>query len=248
MKIYGLVGHPLSHSFSQKYFRDKFERLGLKDCDYKLFDLESIAEISALIAFKSDLEGFNVTIPYKETIIPYLSHLDKSAELVGAVNVVKRVNKDNWVGYNSDYYGFKESLEKWLPDMKFKALILGTGGASKAIRAVLKQLSIEYKLISRCEDKTDLTYNSLKTNELLIKEHQLIVNTTPLGMHPNVNQFPDIDYNQLTAQHFLYDLVYNPEETMFLKKGKKLGSQVKNGLEMLRLQAEKSWEIWNTSN
>ena len=245
MKIYGLVGHPLSHSFSQKYFSNKFEALGIKECRYELFDLKNIEEVRELKSSTADLVGFNVTIPYKEAIIPYLDRLDESAANVGAVNVVKRENENSWVGYNSDYYGFMTSLKNWLPNRNIKSLVLGTGGAAKAVIAVLKQLNIEYKLISRSENKTNFTYQSLN-GQHLIKDHLLIINTTPLGMHPNINICPDIDYMRLTTQHFLYDLVYNPEETLFLNKGKQQGSQIKNGLEMLTLQAEKSWKIWNT--
>lgn len=247
MKVYGLIGHPLSHSFSKKYFDDKFEKLGIKNCTYELFDLKTIEEINE-IKSNIDLHGFNVTIPYKEDIIPYMDDLDETAEMVGAVNVVRRVKGNQWVGYNSDYYGFKKSLEKWLPTQKVKALVLGTGGASKAVIAVLKNLNIEYSVVSRSHKKVALTYESLKSNKIIILEYKLIVNTTPLGMQPNIKLSPEIDYNLLSEQHFLYDLVYNPEETEFLKKGKAKGCKTKNGLEMLELQAEKSWEIWNTND
>ena len=247
MKIYGLVGHPLSHSFSKKYFNDKFATLGIENCTYELFDLQTIEEVDKLKAEKNNLFGFNVTIPYKEKVMPYLDYLDESAEMVGAVNVVKRVNDNKWTGYNSDYYGFKASLEKWLTCGKVKSLVLGTGGASKAVIAVLKKLDMEYNTVSRNRHAADFTYESLKGNNTLIAEHKLIINTTPLGMHPDLNTFPDIDYPLLFEQHFLYDLVYNPRETKFLNKGKAQGCQIKNGLEMLELQAKKSWEIWNNS-
>ncbi len=248
MKVYGLVGHPLSHSFSQKYFNDKFEKLGVKDSRYDLFDLQSIEEVEDLKSSQQDLLGFNVTIPYKEAIIPYLDDLDESAQIVGAVNVVKRMSDNQWKGYNSDYYGFKKSLESWLPQQEVKSLILGTGGASKAILAVLKALNIEYKTVSRSENKADYTYMSLKADHNIVKQHQLIINTTPLGMYPDIDASPDIDYSSLSSQHYLYDLVYNPKETLFMSRGKEQGSQIKNGLEMLELQAEKSWEIWNTAD
>ncbi len=245
MKVYGLVGHPLSHSFSQKYFNDKFEKLAIKDSRYDLFDLQSIEEVEDLKSSQPDLVGFNVTIPYKEAIIPHLDDLDESAEIVGAVNVVKRMDDNQWKGYNSDYFGFEKSLEDWLPQQGIKSLVLGTGGASKAVVAVLKHLNIEYKTVSRNEGKADYTYISLKADHQMVKQYKLIINTTPLGMHPNIDISPDIDYSSLSPQHYLYDLVYNPKQTLFMSKGKEQGSQTKNGLEMLELQAEKSWEIWN---
>jgi shikimate dehydrogenase len=246
MKTYGLIGHPLSHSFSQKYFTEKFLDLGIRDCQYELFDLNSIEEFESLISSNKGLAGLNVTIPYKEAIMPFLDGLDVSATQVGAVNVLKNVN-GAWVGYNSDYYGFKQSLQKWLPNTAIKALVLGTGGASKAILAVLRQLNIPHKLVSRSERKSELTYERLHAAPELMSAYRLIINTTPVGMYPNAEASPDLDYSQLTGQHFLYDLVYNPEETAFMMQGEKRGSQTKNGLEMLELQAEKSWEIWNTN-
>jgi len=245
MKVFGLIGHPLTHSFSQKYFKEKFEDLGIADCRYELYDLDNIEEFDTLKSSVEGLKGLNVTIPYKEEIIPYLDRLDVSAEQVGAVNVLKNIN-GKWVGYNSDYYGFKQSLEEWLTNTDIKALVLGTGGASKAILAALRQLKIAYKLVSRSEDKSDFTYKRLHADSNLIRAYKLIINTTPVGMYPNIDASPDLDYSQLTPEHFLYDLVYNPEETVFMIRGKKQGSQIKNGLEMLELQAEKSWEIWNT--
>lgn len=247
MKVYGLIGHPLSHSFSKRYFSDKFENLGISNCGYELFDLKNIEEVNKL---KSNIElhGFNVTTPYKEDVIPHMDDLDESAKMVGAVNVVRRVNGNQWVGYNSDYYGFKVSLEKWMPIQMVKALVLGTGGASKAVIAALKNLDIEYGVVSRSAKNADFTYEKLRENKSIIPEYKLIINTTPLGMHPNIRSSPDIDYNLLSEQHFLYDLVYNPEETEFLKKGRVKGCKTKNGLEMLELQAEKSWEIWNTTD
>lgn len=246
MNIYGLVGHPLSHSFSKKYFDKKFADLEITDCRYELFDLDNIEEIESLKFSIGGLKGLNITIPYKEEIIPYLDKLDISARQVGAVNVLKKTNGE-WVGYNSDYYGFKQSLEKWLPSTDIKALVLGTGGASKAILAVLRQLKITHKLISRSEGKSDLTYDRLQADSKLLRDYKLIINTTPVGMYPNIEVSPDLDYSQLTPEHFLYDLVYNPDETAFMTQGKVQGCQTKNGLEMLQLQAEKSWEIWNSN-
>lgn len=241
-KIYGLLGRKLTHSFSKSYFTEKFEKENITNHEYRLFEIENITEISSVLNIKG-LCGFNITIPYKQDIIPYLNELDVSASKVGAVNVVK-VTNDGLVGYNSDYYGFLTSLQKWIgPTENIKALVLGNGGAAKAVIASLETLNIDYKLVSRRENPTTFTYQEV-TSKSLIRDHKLIVNTTPLGMYPNSKSYPAIDYNQLTAHHFLYDLVYNPETTQFLSKGLAVNAKAKNGLEMLHLQAEKSWEIW----
>lgn len=243
MRQYGLIGKKLSHSFSKNFFTEKFTKEGLSDCQYGLFELSEIEEVTKLIS-NPDLRGFNITIPYKQAIMPYLDQLDRSADKVGAVNVVK-VEHDKLIGYNSDYFGFKQSLEEWLPeDYNLKALVLGTGGASKAIMASLKDLNIDFKSVSRKAKGDILSYDQLTPHYL--REYKLIVNTTPLGMSPSTDTAPDIDYNSLGAEHYLYDLVYNPELTKFLSLGKAKGSKIKNGLEMLHLQAEKSWEIWNS--
>ncbi|TRX48199.1 shikimate dehydrogenase [Fulvivirga sp. M361] len=242
MPIYGLIGKKLSHSFSKKFFTEKFQKEGLQDYRYELFELSEIGEVDELLK-KGQLKGFNITIPYKKEIIPYLSHLDSSAKKVGAVNVVKIV-EGQMHGYNSDYYGFKTSLENWLPaGQSFKALVLGTGGASKAVIATLNDMNICHTMVSRKKQAHTVTYDEL--TEDLIKNHRLIINTTPLGMSPDVESCPAIKYAALDTNHFLYDLVYNPTTTTFLDKGKKKGAFVKNGLEMLHLQADKSWEIWN---
>jgi shikimate dehydrogenase len=246
-RIFGLIGHPLSHSFSKIYFSEKFEKLGTPNCTYDLFDLQQIEDVLKLKK-NERLEGFNVTIPYKEAIIPFLDSLDESADTVGAVNVVKCLSSGLWVGYNSDYYGFKHSLITWLPDEKLKALVLGTGGASKAVIAVLKSLEIDYKLVSRNHSNSAISYNELKLDKEILGEHKLIVNATPLGMAPQLTSSPDLQYEVLTKSHYLYDLIYNPSITTFLNRGLKEGTKVKNGLEMLELQAEKSWDIWNSSN
>jgi len=242
MISYGLIGYPLSHSFSKKYFEDKFRKEAIQDKVYQQFELPQIEDVAELMS-NDELQGFNVTSPYKEDILSYVQSLDSSASKVGAVNVVKREQGDFWKGYNSDFYGFKSSLENWLPNTSFKALVLGTGGASKAILAVLKELGISCQIVSRSEREGIITYDQLKSSDLLV-HHQLIINTTPLGTYPNTNNAPDLEYGSLTSAHYLYDLVYNPSETKFMKLGKSQGSQVKNGLEMLELQAEKSWEIW----
>jgi len=244
MQLYGLIGKKLSHSFSKKYFTEKFKKEGLSDHQYDLFELSEISEIEPLLT-KSELKGFNITIPYKQDIIPYIDELDESARKVGAVNVVK-INKGKLNGYNSDYYGFKTSLEKWLTinHSDLKALVLGTGGASKAVIAALSSIGIEYTLVSRVSKDDILSYDDISDDQLL--EHRLIINTTPLGMSPDIHSFPHIQYDKLTEEHFLYDLVYNPEITQFMALGSSKGAKTKNGLEMLHLQAEKSWEIWSS--
>lgn len=240
MPLFGLIGKKLGHSFSKKYFEKKFNELNLSDHTYSLFEIEDIAGIEKILKHKP--KGLNVTIPYKEEIISFLDRLDHSAKKVGAVNVIS-LEKNAFVGYNSDFYGFKTTLQNWLSTPILKALVLGTGGASKAVIAALVELGIDVQSVSRTPGKNLITYEEI-TSEI-IEEHQLIINTTPLGMYPKVNESPAIPYQMLTDRHYLYDLVYNPEQTEFLKKGQVKGAQVKNGLEMLHLQAEKSWEIWN---
>ncbi len=241
----GLIGKTLKHSFSKKYFSEKFSKENIQGVAYDLFELPTIEEVEKLFKIEH-LKGFNITIPYKEDIFPYLDSLDHSAEKIGAVNVVKINDDGSKTGYNSDYYGFKTSLENWAPiDQISSALILGTGGASKAIKVALDDLGIKFNIISRDKTKGDLSYSELMQNELMITEYQLIINCTPLGTFPDIDSKPSIPYQALSNHHYLYDLVYNPEETAFMKAGLEHGAKVKNGLEMLILQAEKSWEIWN---
>lgn len=243
-KLYGLIGYPLSHSFSKKYFSDKFEKESIDNSRYELFELEDIQELPALLKQHPDLVGMNVTIPHKQQVMRYLDELDASAKRVGAVNTI-RFSGNKRVGYNTDYYGFKESLEHWLGTADIsKAIILGTGGASRAVKCVLYALEIDYLLVSRQASEHTITYDRLK-NDYHLKDYPLIINSTPLGMSPNISTFPDIAYDQLSSEHFCYDLVYNPEVTTFMKKAEEHGATAKNGLEMLHLQAEKSWEIWN---
>jgi len=245
-KMYGLVGYPLSHSFSKKYFEDKFLREGLAEHYYELFEIRDIEEVHDVIENNPNLIGLNVTIPYKESIIPLLDHLDESANLVGAVNVIKIQNKA-LTGYNTDFFGFESSLLSWLPQNieALSAVILGTGGAAKAVEAVLKSSKIPYKLISRRKTVNTLTYDELNASSI-VAENKLIINTSPLGMSPKIDVCPDIDYNQLNNEHYVFDLIYNPAETKFLRNADSQGAMVKNGLEMLQLQAEKSWEIWSS--
>ena len=245
-KLYGLIGYPLSHSFSKKYFEDKFLKERLVEHHYELFEIRDIEGIKDIIENNSDLVGLNVTIPYKESIMPFLDHLDESAILVGAVNVIK-IQEKSIIGYNTDFFGFESSLLDWLPQNieYLSAIILGTGGAAKAVEAVLKSNKISYKLISRTKTSSTLTYEELNASSL-IADNKLIINTTPLGMAPNIDVCPDILYDHLSEEHYVFDLIYNPAETKFLSKASSKGAMVKNGLEMLQLQAEKSWEIWTS--
>ncbi|MBQ0735773.1 shikimate dehydrogenase family protein [Aquimarina celericrescens] len=241
-KIYGLLGRNISYSFSKGYFSEKFNREN-SNCEYSNFDLTEIEELKQVIN-NSNIRGLNVTIPYKEAVIPYLDNLDPIAKKIGAVNVIKIEKDQSLTGYNSDYYGFIESLKPLLSKTIKKALILGTGGASKAIGYALQKLGISYTFVSRNPEFNEMGYNDL--NEDIIRSHKLIINCTPLGTHPNIDDYPDIPYEHLTENHVLYDLIYNPDQTTFMKKGQKQGARTSNGLQMLILQAEKAWEIWNT--
>ncbi len=242
----GLIGKTLKHSFSKKYFTEKFKKENIRGYSYELYELSEINEVQKLFELEH-LKGFNITIPYKQEIFPYLDHLDHSAEKIGAVNVVK-INPDgSKTGYNSDYYGFKTSLENWADIANINwALVLGTGGASKAVNVALNDLGIRYQIASRSPEKGNLTYEDLKDDKDLFLSHRLIINCTPLGTFPDVSSRPDLPYEWLNKSFYLYDLVYNPEETAFMKEGLKHGARAKNGLEMLELQAEKSWEIWTS--
>jgi shikimate dehydrogenase len=245
MKKYGLIGYPLSQSFSKDFFTNKFQNNKI-DAEYLNFELESIGEFPEIIDENPELMGFNVTIPYKEKILPFLTNLDKEAEKVMAVNTVKiemNFEEKQLVGYNTDISGFEETLKNYLQKHHSKALILGTGGASKAVKYVLEKLGIEYIFASRGKERGYLTYKELCDD--IIAEHTLIVNTTPLGMFPDIDSYPVLPYNAITDKHLCYDLIYNPSETVFLKKSKEQGAVIVNGKEMLIKQAEKSWEIWN---
>lgn len=244
-KVFGLIGKTVSHSFSKSYFDEKFFRDGLRDYSYELFPLENISEIEKLIAETKDLSGLNVTIPYKEQIIKYLSEVDPVAKKIGAVNVVK-FKDGKLIGYNTDSEAFGETLDNWLPKTKtFQALILGTGGSSKAVQEALKKLKINFKIASRDKSKGDYAYEEIDEKSKIIEESHLIINTTPLGMSPNNEGIPPINYELITKEHYVYDLIYNPARTMFLQKAEMRGAIIKNGLEMLHVQAEKSWNIWN---
>ena len=242
MKRYGLIGHPLKHSRSRFYFNEKFEFEGL-DCLYQHFDLKSLDELQEVMEKYPDLCGFNVTIPYKEAIIPLLNEIDPLAKEVGAVNVV-RIDNGKMKGFNTDVYGFEQLLNRALNGKTIvHALILGTGGASKAVQYVLKQKGIPYSIVSRSAERGDLTYDTL--SDTVLRQNLLIINTTPLGMAPRTEDFPDIHYQALTNKHILIDLIYNPKETAFMELGKTWGAKVYNGMQMFEEQAKKTWEIFN---
>jgi len=241
-KRFGLVGKEISYSFSRGYFAKKFTSLQLSNYSYENFDLADISEFAAILN-KNTISGLNVTIPYKESVIPFLNDLDKAAEEIGAVNTIKFTSK-GLKGYNTDAFGFQNSLTNHLTNHHKKALILGTGGASKAIAYVFKNLEFPFQFVSRTPKEGQLSYKNL--NRKIVQEHQIIVNSSPVGTHPNILEKPDIPYQYLTQKHFLFDLIYNPEKTAFLQEGEKRGAVITNGLRMLELQAEKAWEIWNS--
>jgi len=247
MRLFGLIGFPLSHSFSAIYFEKKFAREHISDTHFRLFPIEEISKVLSLIHHQTDLQGFSVTIPYKTAILPFINFLDTEAEAVGAVNcvkIVRNISEVELTGYNTDVYGFRETLIPLLRPFHRKALVLGTGGAAKAVCFVLEQLGISFRLVSRIAKMNNaLTYSEI--NEEIIHDNLLIINTTPLGMYPEINQCPEIPYQFLGNKHLLFDLTYNPSETLFLKKGRKAGASIINGLQMLEFQAEKAWEIWN---
>lgn len=243
---FGLIGYPLSHSFSRKFFTEKFSAEGI-DADYLNFELENIEQLPHIIASHPDLSGLNVTIPYKEQVIEFLNFVDESATLIQAVNTISIHRSGHHVslhGYNTDIQGFQESIRPLIQKYHHKALILGTGGASKAVVKAFENLKIETILVSRNpEERGELSYNDL--DEDVMDNYKIIVNTTPIGTYPNVEGCPAIPFELITSKHLLFDLVYNPEVTEFLKQGKQRGATTKNGLEMLHLQALASWEIWN---
>jgi shikimate dehydrogenase len=242
MRRFGLIGYPLTHSFSQKYFTEKFGREKINDCTYSNFSLRSIDELPAVLA-DPELFGLNVTIPYKQQVIPFLVELSPVVEAIGACNCIRIVG-GRLIGHNTDVAGFERSLHRQLKPYHRRALVLGTGGASKAVEYVLRKLGIGYRLVSRRPrpDTGDIGYDEIDGE--LLAEALLIINTTPVGMYPNVGECPPLPYAALTSRHYLYDLVYNPERTLFLQRGAERGAAVENGHEMLIIQAEESWRIW----
>lgn len=242
-KKYGLIGKNISYSFSKNYFTEKFSKDLFDDCFYENFDIPTIEEFPDVLKNNPDLKGLNVTIPYKEAILPYLDTLSEKAFKIGAVNVIRFTKKGNLKGYNSDWYGFKKSLEPMLHSYHKRALILGTGGAAKAVAFALEQLGILYTFVSREAKENTIDYHRINTTTF--DNYQIIINCTPVGTSPNIKDFPPIPYEFFTGKHIAFDLIYNPEETQFLKKAKKKGAATKNGYEMLVFQAEKAWKIWN---
>ena len=243
MRKFGLIGYPLSHSFSQKYFTEKFRKENIADCTYQNFPIPEISQLEAVLENEPTLQGLNVTIPYKEQIIPFLHFKNKVVAETGACNCIK-IKDGKLYGFNTDVIGFEISLKKKLREEHKKALILGTGGAAKAVEFVMKKLGISYQFVSRNNIATNtIGYQDLSNQ--IIRDSLLIINTTPLGMYPNVETYPNIPYDALTDKHYLFDLVYNPEKTVFLQKGEEHGASIHNGSEMLAIQAEESWKIWN---
>lgn len=243
---FGLIGFPLSHSFSKQYFTEKYLKEGIKDAQYELYPLENIQQLKALLEAEPLLQGLNVTIPYKVAVLDFLQELDEPASVMAAVNCIGIERKDNAYilkGYNTDAHGFEASLKPLLQAQHTKALIFGNGGAAQAVKYVLKRLHIEYISVTRTASAESILYDAVDAQ--MLKTHTLLINTTPLGMAPNILSCPPIDYSQLSNQHLAYDLVYNPLETRFLALAQAAGASVKNGLEMLHLQAEKAWSIWN---
>ena len=250
MRQFGLIGYPLSHSFSQKFFTEKFLQENIVNAKYDNFPIASIESFAGLWKENPNLEGLNVTIPYKKEVIPFLQHSSAVVQEIHACNCIRKFNNELY-GYNTDVIGFEKSLLPFLQPHHTHALILGTGGASAAVQWVLQKLNIQFQLVSRntntieanTEMKASLSYDQLAAS--VIESHTLIINTSPLGMYPNTNEAPPIAYEGITAQHHLYDLVYNPIETLFMKNGLAKGATVQNGLAMLHIQAEESWAIWN---
>ena len=244
-RLFGLLGRDISYSFSRGYFSKKFTQLNLENHNYVNFDLPRIEDFPSILEDNEGVWGINVTIPYKEGVMPYLDKIDKTAKEIGAVNTIKITKRGNLKGYNSDVVGFEKSIKPLLKKHHKKALILGTGGASKAIAYALKRNGIKYKFVSRNpEGKKQISYNVL--SQEIIEDYTVIVNSTPLGTSPDIDKCPAIPYQFLTSKHLLYDLIYNPEVSKFLSNGKEKGAIIKNGYEMLELQAEESWRIWNS--
>ncbi|MCL6260615.1 shikimate dehydrogenase [Aquiflexum sp. TKW24L] len=246
MRKFGLIGYPLTHSFSKKYFTSKFEKEGILDCQYDLYEIQDISHFPKILSENPLLEGINVTIPYKEKVIPFLDELDPACQKIGAVNCIQ-IKGGKLRGFNTDYIGFKQSLESFLGEIRSKALVLGTGGASKAVVQVLSDLGIPFLMVSRnpSQNANWITYGDLEENRGILESHHLIVNTTPVGTYPKTEEMPEINLNYITGMHKVYDLVYNPEKTFLMRSMEARGALVKNGLEMLQLQAEAAWKIWN---
>jgi shikimate dehydrogenase len=242
MRLFGLIGYPLSHSFSQKFFTEKFEKEGIKDCSYSNFPIDSIDRFPGIIKDNPNLQGLNVTIPYKEKVILFLDDRSDVVKSIGACNCIK-IRDGKLSGYNTDVPGFEKSFVKNLKPHHKQALVLGTGGASKAVKYVLQKLDIPFKVVSRNPKHGEISYDSINAEN--VKEFPVIINTTPLGMQPKVNECPSLPYSSIGKEHYLFDLIYNPAKTVFLAEAEKRGATIVNGHEMLINQAEESWRIWN---
>lgn len=245
MADYGIIGFPLTHSFSKQYFTDKIEKEGIADAVYHSFPLHTIEEFPDLLQANPMLKGLSVTIPYKEKVLPYLTQLSDEVVEIGATNCI-RIRENELTGFNTDIIGFEKSFIKQLQPANKKALVLGTGGASKAVQYVLKKLGIDFLVVSRNENSKDNFILYKEISPAIINEYKILINCTPLGMSPDEDGCPEIPYASLTAGHYLYDLVYQPEKTLFLQKGEEQGSLICNGYEMLFIQAEENWRIWNS--
>jgi len=244
MRTFGLVGYPLTHSFSQKYFTEKFHQLGITNAAYLNFSIPTIDELEEILIAHPNLSGFNITIPHKKHVLPFLHEQTDAVKQMGACNCVKIIN-GKLIGYNTDVVGFEQSLKPFLKQHHQQALILGSGGAAAAVEFVLNKLNIQYKIVSRDPSSYQISYDAL--NEEMMASHTLIINTSPVGQYPVVQDAPAIPYTYIGNQHHLFDLIYNPSETLFLQKGKAKSATIQNGYEMLVLQAEESWRIWNES-
>lgn len=243
MRLFGLIGHPLSHSFSQKYFAEKFEKEKITDCQYSNYPISSIDQLRSVLSQNPELEGLNVTIPYKQEVIAYLHEMSDVVKTIGACNCIK-INKGKLIGHNTDVTGFERSFVRNLKPWHKQALVLGTGGSSKAVQYVLSKLMIPFQVVSRTPTNGEISYD--KINENALDQYKIIINTTPLGMQPKENLYPSIPYASLSREHYLYDLIYNPSKTVFLQLGEKRGATIQNGYDMLICQAEESWRIWNS--
>ena len=244
MKIYGLIGRTLGHSFSKKYFTSKFQREGLHNCEYVNFEIESLPEAIAILKDNPDLQGLNVTIPYKTDIIPFLDEITKECSEVGACNCIQ-IQSGKWIGHNTDITGFEQSFSAGLKNHHSKALILGTGGAARAVRYVLGKKDIEFMCVSRTAKTGAIPYKEVSADTL--NNYTIVINTTPVGMYPDTNASPDIPYEAVDSRHYFYDLIYNPEKTLFLQLAESRGATIKNGSDMLEIQAEAGWKIWTGS-
>ncbi|MBC6365477.1 shikimate dehydrogenase [Algoriphagus sp. AK58] len=244
MRKFGLIGFPLGHSFSKKYFTAKFEREGIEGCQFDLYEIPQIEDFLAVVEKNPELQGMAVTIPYKEQVIPFLDELDPACKTIGAVNCI-RIKEGKKTGFNTDYIGFKHSLQAWLGNSIPSALVLGTGGASKAVKQALKDLNVSFLSVSRKKAENQITYQDLTNDREILKNYPLLINTTPLGTFPKVEGIPDIPLDQLNSNHLIYDLVYNPPVTRLMQECLSRGGKAKNGQDMLELQAEAAWQIWN---